>query len=735
MNAAITNQKTVPLLPVDAGLLASKNRVDTYRTLIGISLKNNLAPLKVDTAGVERSSIFIHPVMMEKINLAAIEHNLSFQEAFAGLTAAGIESLRASQRTMAGLADEIKAPFNARPEQLRYYQGIQTGLLSNKIVLAEASTGIGKGRVLCATAIESAKAGKTPVVIVAPTLKVLGQLWLQMKALHTEGLGESLSYSFYPGAAEFINDDKLSEFLLDHDKDPAVTAWLKDKGPMLESDNPLRETMTEMGVKPVFLAEDLRKLAINMDIDDFILRGDSQCEAALTLKEIRTKAIAADIIFCTHTMLAMSHKLNWALVPAPALLLIDEAHQFEQNVANVHSDGLSLNALASKLKHGKSPAKTIKAVRELSVFLQSIDIDNVGQINLMQIDDTTINKTKALVETLSGLLKSKSFSKVDRIDVVRRILFNTKAVLSRESTDSSYLSFSPDRRYPTISTGKSNLGLVLGSLWKAIHGGVVLASATLYIKDQYGEDKCDYICDILFIPSSRIHSTTPVIAEWLTSIPKLYTPSPLAAKRLARPKLNDETATKEWINALSIKIENIGNQAKGGTLILTTSYSQIAMLIAKMSALGIPSERIFVQEKNKKLAVTEQEYREAHKKGLRPIWLALGGAWTGLDLSDHNAEEDTLLTDLVIICCPIGLNRSNTMIARIEARSMSPINKESIMMLKQGLGRLMRDPKQTNRNIWFLDGRIYCPWKGMEHFQKLVIRTLLQYKLNAQFDE
>jgi len=425
----------------------------------------------------------------------------------------------------------------------------------------------------------------------------------------------------------------------------------------------------------------------------------------------------------------MSHRLNWALVPEPAVLLIDEAHQLEQNVANVHSDGLSLSSLVSKLKHSKSPAKAVKAVRELSSFLQSVGLDSDRQLNLSQADDATKNNTKMHLETLSSLLKSKSFSKIDRIDIVRRILFNTRAVLAGESTDSAYLSFSPDRRYPTISTGKSNLGLILGSLWKSIHGGAVLASATLYIKDQYGEDKCDYICDILSIPSSRLHSTPPVIAEWLTSVPTLNVPSPLIAKGLSRPSVDDAESMQDWISTIVKKIEDIATQAKGGTLVLATSYAQLSMLIPQMQAIGIPSERIFVQEKNKKLAVTEQDFREAHKKGLRPLWLALGAAWTGLDLTDTNTDiEDTLLTDLAILCCPIGLNRTNTMSARIEARSINPIIKESMMMLKQGLGRLMRDPTQANRNIWFLDGRIYCPWKGMDEFQKLVIRALSQYK-------
>lgn len=739
--AAVSNQKTVPLLVLDKNLMPSKNKVDTYRTLVAIALKENLPPLKVETGGLERLSMFLQPVMFAKVELIAAQHKLSFQEAFAGLTAAGVESLKASQRAIAGIAVEIKAPFNARPEQLTYYQGIQAGLLSNKIVMAEASTGIGKGRVLCAAAIEAANAKKTPVVITAPTLKVLGQLWGEMNSLRKEGLGDNLQYSFYPGASEFVDDDKLSMFMADNQEDPDVTEWLKNKGRMLEAENPLREAMKAMGVHPSFLMEDLRTLAINMDVSDFVLRSDSECETAKVLKEIREQAITADIIFCTHTMLAMSHRLSWALVPEPAVLFVDEAHQFEQNVANVHNDGLSLYSLTSRLRFSKAPTKAVKAVHELTSFLQTSALDGDGLFNLAQANDANKSGIKLHLEKITSILKSKTYADVERIDLVRRVISNTLSVLDGKSTDSAYLSFSPDRRYPTISTGKSNLGLVLGSLWKGIQGGAVLASATLYIKNQYGEDKCDYICDILEIPSSRLHVTTPVIAEWMTSVPTLHVPSVATAKTIARPTQDKDCSAEDysqlmqnWLLNVFKKIESISKKAKGGTLVLATSYAQLDILNTHLLASGLAKERIFVQEKNKKLAVTEQAFRDAHKKGLRPIWLALGAAWTGLDLKEKNTEiKDTLLTDLVIACCPFGLNRTNTMNARIEARSMNPIIKEALMMLKQGLGRLMRDATQTERNLWFLDGRIYCDWKCMDEFKKSVLKILGQYKKQKQF--
>jgi len=741
MNAAVSNQKTVPLLLLDKNLMPSKNKVDTYRTLVAIALKENLPPLKVETSGLERLSMFLQPVMFAKVELAAAQNKMTFQEAFAGLTAAGMNVLKANQRELAGVAAEIKAPFNARPEQLRYYQGIQAGLQRNKIVMAEASTGVGKGRALCAVAIEAAHARKAPVVIAAPTLKVLGQLWKEMDSLRKENLGDALSYSFYPGASEFVDDDKLSIFMNAHHDDPAVAEWLKNKGSMLEVDNPLRNAMKSMGINPSFLMEDLRTLAVNMDVEDYVLRGESECETTKALKDLRAAAINADIIFCTHTMLAMSHRLKWALVPLPAVLLIDEAHQFEQNVANVHSDGLSLYSLVSRLKHSKSPAKAVKAVHQLTEFLQTPALEGDSNINIVQSSDSVKNGIKSHLNQLASILKSKTYSNVDRINIVRRVIANTQSALEGTSSDSAYISFSPDRRYPTISTGKSNLGLVLGSLWKEIHGGAVLASATLYIKNQYGEDKCDYICDILAIPSSRLHITAPVIAEWMTSIPQLHTPSETAAKLIARPFFNKgdsieayEILVERWLNSLAAKINKVADNAKGGTLVLATSYAQLSVLNGHLIGSGIPSERIFMQERNKKISATEQAFREAHKNGLRPIWLALGAAWTGLDLKETNAEiEDTVLTDLVILCCPIGMNRTNTMNARIEARSMNPIIKEALMMLKQGLGRLMRDPTQTDRNIWFLDGRIFTEWKGMEELQKSVIKLLMRYKKQKNF--
>lgn len=346
--------------------------------MVAIALKEGLDPIEVDTKKSERLTMFIQPLLSVKIEAIAEKNGLSFQEAFAGLTAAGIRSLKKDRSEMTGVAILLKPPFkNIRPEQLQYFQGVQSGLLKNKIVLAELSTGVGKGRVICVSAILAAEENKKPVLIAAPTLKVLGQLWTEMNKLRKDdGLGKTLTFGFFPGATEFINETRLIEFMSEHEKeDIAVEKWIRSKGKMLESKNPLREAMIEIGIKPTWLIDDLRTLVVNMPSDDFALRSGEECAATDALKKIRDRVKKCDIIFCTHAMLAYSNKTQWALLPEPSVLMIDEAHMFENAVAGVYSDTVSLFSLKGRIsKMSKSPATTIKAIGSFLNYLSLIHI-------------------------------------------------------------------------------------------------------------------------------------------------------------------------------------------------------------------------------------------------------------------------------------------------------------------------------------------------------------------------
>lgn len=744
-----SNQRSVPFMPLPENLLPARNRIDRYRSLVSIALNRKLPPLPVELKGVERQSIFIPPLLDAKIEALAEKKGLSYQQCFAGLTLAGIEHIDKEQSARAGVAEKVKAPFkNAKPDQLRYYQGLMSGLEANKITLAEASTGIGKGRAMVAAGIMSARKGKTPVLISAPTLKILGQLWLEMEILRKEGLCKRLKIAFFPGASEFVSDERLRDFMEEHDDDPDVADWLNKGGVMLQSDNPLHDAMTSFGINPAWFMEDLRSLAINMPVNEFALRKTDEGQASKLLTAIRDKAKGADIIFCTHAMLAYSQQSKWALLPEPSVLIIDEAHLLEKNIAAIHCHAVSLYSLEKRLKKhleisgvskGSATGRAIRVVQSLFKILQNINNNGKMQVALYELDAKDSAKIKENLEQLVNILNIKSVKEVEQVQRDYYALQTAVNIINGTIQDRAYIQFSPDRRFPSLLTGKGDIGNILGHLWKTAMGGAVLASATLYVKDSMNNSTCDYIAGLLAIPAARVYSPAPIVAKWVTETPILHLPSADKVARLSRPNTKEyerpQKAVNKWLSELAKEIAIIQRKTLGGTLVLTTSYAQVNKIHKQLIINGVSKKRIVVQKPNEKFTITEDRYRSIYIKGQKPILIGLGGAWTGVDLCDKSVspKDDNLLTDLIIACCPLGLNKTNTMLYRIEKQNIHPIIKEALMQLKQGLGRLMRNGRQRNKNIWILDGRLWSDWKGMRSFQQAALLMLNDYKNQKNF--
>jgi CRISPR type IV-associated DEAD/DEAH-box helicase Csf4 len=119
--------------------------------------------------------------------------------------------------------------------------------------------------------------------------------------------------------------------------------------------------------------------------------------------------------------------------------------------------------------------------------------------------------------------------------------------------------------------------------------------------------------------------------------------------------------------------------------------------------------RLIDQGPNESIARIKNTFVEMARKGNRPIWLATGGAWTGLDLTDEGVTdptEDNLLTDLVIVRIPLGRSRSVAHQIRVEKLGLEEEFFAAALLLRQGIGRLIRREGVQNRKLWFLDGRI-----------------------------
>lgn len=174
-------------------------------------------------------------------------------------------------------------------------------------------------------------------------------------------------------------------------------------------------------------------------------------------------------------------------------------------------------------------------------------------------------------------------------------------------------------------------------------------------------------------------------------------------------KTEAEAEAARWCHQVANAIADIHADAIGGTLVLMTSYESVHrvahQLIERMDALVQANA-------NTTLAQQRNLFIELSRAGKRPVWLALGGAWTGLDINgDHygiKAEADNLLTDLIIPRIPFGINRSVTHQHRMGVMNGVPWDLlDATMRFKQGVGRLVRrEGLQKNRRIFVLDGRL-----------------------------
>lgn len=736
---------SIPAIPVPAGLLPDRSAVDIYRALLSAALKAGAAPEAVEIAGIERKTIFLGPVLGAKLTAAAGTYKMSVQETFAGLVRAGLRIVETTRQRAVSVAHAIEVPFpDPRPGQDRFYKAIMASLETGRICMAEASTGIGKSRALVAAALVTARAGKLPVVIAAPTLAILGDsLWREYETIK-KTMGESIKVRFFPGASEFVDHEKLTEWLAESRKfgqpvDAAVATWAAAGGPVMH-ETPLIRALASTGQPLRWLMHDLRTLATELDPTAFAYRSEN-AEIQEMLAAIRADAADADVVFCTQAMLARAHQSGWQWFPKPAALIIDEAHQFEQIVAGAYSNRVSLYSLRSALNahrlehHLGNKTISAKAADEVSNLIGFLKNWDGGTTLVVDHNNAQYDDWRQQMAGLGKLLSSRSLAEVRGIQEARDTIRTALSAQAGAPHQRTYIEYSPDRRFPSVMAGTASVGGILGALWKTMEGGAVLASATLYTPDEFGNPKCDYTASLLAVPASRLDTPTPIIADWITAIPVLHTPSTSKLPLLSRPRRDERTeqAETDWLTHVGAEVTAIAGKAKGGTLVLCASYAQVAAIEAALLAHSLPPFRIVAQSGDRKFTLVQKDFRDRHAQGMRPILLATGAAWTGIDLTDKSlsAADDTLLTDLVIACLPIGLNKTSSMQSRIEKTHTYPIIREALMTLRQGLGRIVRSSEARNKHIWFLDARLWTPWPGMETLQKAAKYLLSQYKQKA----
>lgn len=440
-------------------------------------------------------------------------------------------------------------------------------------------------------------------------------------------------------------------------------------------------------------------------------------------------------------MLAFAQMTRWrGSVPAPNVLLIDEAHLFERAVASANQVRFSTFSATHALRQimevqGASAAakKALSAVKNLASCIDALV--GLGESVQSRKGDAFISPDAqaGLVEALSlcqSTLGSNKLQKLAHRDLFLGALRNVARAVSGEIQDAWVLERTSVRGYPAMRSGPSSVAMQLRDIWNTAAGGVGLVSATMYALNEEGEYRCDYMRLLLNLPLARVTTPSPVREKHLTQIPTLHIPSKALAAQLVPPSERNTALEDLWHGHLARIVTHVASRARGGTLVLCTAYADTEGL-AKLLGPEF-GERLVVQSPGRRFQGFKNDFCGLHSRGVRPILLAVGTAWTGVDLSDSGvvAPEDFLLTDLVITRLPVSLNQSLSMQQRVSGMGLYPLINEALLTLKQGLGRLIRRDGVQDRHIWFLDGRVHpsITWQGMQRLTAGTRRMLRDYR-------
>lgn len=403
------------------------------------------------------------------------------------------------------------------------------------------------------------------------------------------------------------------------------------------------------------------------------------------------------------------------------LMVVDEAHELEQWFSRISSLQVSLWKVVGEMRSLKAacarmPAALVADAQRIFDVLRAMWRDT-GDEDRLQIHAVLASLQVTLHDMLAATPAAKR-----QLPAARRLRGVSLMLDTALRSDAQRLSvpqamrvtvdWSDARHWPRLTIGRRDVSGMLDFLWRHVAGKSILASATLY--EDMPNVSAEAVRQMLAVPHRLLVQMPPVRPQWLFTPVTLYAANLTyrgdGMPRFVRPKREPhadparfEAAYAAWIEELTRYTGQAWHVAAGGMLVLMTSYADLQALHASLQALCGGIRPLLAQQEGRPLARLKAEFLEAARAGERPLMLCVGAAWTGLSLWDEAVPD--ALTDLVIPLAPFGVGRSVTQQER-ERRSVVAAAFNASMILRQGLGRLVRSPRTpANRKIHFLDAR------------------------------
>lgn len=637
-----------------------------------------------------------------------------------------------------------------RPDQVRLSGAIANTLKRGGVLLAEAPTGSGKALAAVASALEAlVGAHAQRVVIAVPTLQLMRQIRQEARraldGLRSCPAAAAIDVVSVRGRSQFVSEQRLMDWAssdgIADELRAGVSQWIEQQVSCLPDDE------TPWSVDSLCSAlPEAPQVALGYSIPPTNDRG----AAAYAAQFERLRLPSSRLVICSHAMLAVHARLsavraahlasrdgagvsfgdyeeyrdaqaalgaesvNYAqwlvgalasyrddegLLPAFDGLIVDEAHDLERNVAGVSGFDLSIWALANERELSVATRRVLQDVfTRLQRFGERHD-DDVAEVREFP------ELVGALKDALTVLQSSRKKSMA--ADAAGRVLTLALGAMARPNYICR-VEFSPSRRFPRLRLGSKTVERQMAGIWGLARASIAMSATMVLprVESPLGSDA--YVRRLLQLPSSA-KSLVLRGADWLYSPVTVRWPADPA---FAPPDASSPSSIQWATEVGAFLAQKVWAQAAGGVLVLCTAYDAAAEMRSAAVAGGVTESQTILAKRALSLTRQRGLFQDAYVANGKALWFAVGGAWTGLDLSSPELlpADDTLLTDVVITRLPFGVNRTFTHEGRVARLGFAEEVQAMLLLLKQGIGRLVRrDGLPANRNIWLLDGRLLRP--------------------------
>jgi ATP-dependent DNA helicase DinG len=592
-----------------------------------------------------------------------------------------------------GPLSRVLPDYEERPAQRKLAEAVADVLDQGGLLLAEAGTGTGK---TLAYLMPAAELGRR-VVVSTGTKNLQEQLVSKDIPILAQALGRELNVAVMKGRANYLCLLRLSSFskagtfrrLEELPLFQAVEAWAP------ESPTGDRAEIEDLPDSVDFWRE------VSAASENCIGQSCSLFESCFVTR-MRQRALEADIVVVNHHLLcadlAVRDGSYGQVIPEYDTLIVDEAHLIEDVatqyfgvVVSSHRVEDLVRDVERELKAGRLDAREVRAEAEglrlrADRFFGQLARGRVGRLGPGWIGQPLLEEATGLLQRLEGL-RTALLAVPDRPEPLTGLagraasLGTELAFLMRAETD-DHVYFSETRgrgvylRAMPIDVSSRLKDLLFDSVRAA-----VLTSATLavdggftYVKDRLGIE-----------PSEELLLASPFRYEEQAV---LYVP----------PHMPDPT-DGAFVDRAADEIVRLLELSSGRAFVLFTSYANMNAVAERVA--GRVEFPLLMQGEAPK-----QQLLDTFRATRHAVLLATASFWQGVDVAGE--QLSCVIVDKLPFASP-GDPVVSARIERLRNRGANAFGEYqvpvAVLMLKQGLGRLIRTAKDRGI-LAVLDSRL-----------------------------